>query len=131
MEGLIATFGYGGVALGVAIEGEAVVLVASYLAQEGLLSPAGVALSAFAGSVGVYNLCFWLGRRHGRAILALRPAWQARVDHVRRRVRAHEVALILGYRLLFGLRAATPFALGLSGVSHRRFLVLDTPVAAL
>ena len=131
MQAVIETVGYAGVFLGVAVEGEVVVITAAYLAQEGLLSPVGIALSAFAGSLGVYHTCFWLGRRHGRAILARRPAWQARVEHAQQRIARHELPLILGYRLLFGLRAATPFALGLSGVSHGRFLLLDTPVAAI
>lgn len=131
MDALVDSLGYAAVLLGVAVEGEIVVLTAAYIAQGGVLSPLGVALSAFAGSLAVYHACFWLGRRHGREILARRPAWRARVEHVRRRIARHDVPLILGYRLLFGLRAATPFALGLSGVPPRRFALFDIPVAAL
>jgi len=131
VEALIAQFGYAAVAFGVAVEGEIVVLTAAYLAEQGVLEPVLVALSAFAGSLGVYHTCFWAGRRHGRAILARRPAWQARVVSLQQRIERHDLPLILGYRLLFGLRAATPFALGASGVSHRRFLLLDTPVAVI
>lgn len=129
METLLDTFGYLAVLIGVAIEGEVVVLTAGYLSHRGILEPVGVGTAAFAGSLLVYHTSFWLGRHRGQAILARRPEWQARVDGLRVRLRRNDWLLIVSYRLLFGLRAATPFALGLSGVPHRRFLLIDTPVA--
>lgn len=130
MSSLVETFGYLGVFLGVALEGEIVVLAATYLAREGLFSPLGIGLAAFAGSVATYQACFWTGRMRGRSVLANRPAWQARVAWLQRQIAQRPTPFILVYRVLFGLRAATPFALGISGVSPWRFSLVDIPVAA-
>ncbi len=131
MSQLVETLGYLGVVLGVAAEGELVVLTATFVASGGPMSPLGVGLAAFAGSVLTYQVCFWLGRRHGREVLARRPNWQVRVDGLQRRIARRQLPLMLGYRLLFGLRAATPFALGVSGVSPWRFACIDVPVAGV
>ncbi len=131
MSSLVETLGYLGVFLGVAVEGEVVVLSATYLAREGLLSPVGIGLAAFAGSVVTYQACFWTGRTRGRAVLANRPAWKVRVAWLQRQIARRPTPVIIVYRALFGLRAATPFTLGISGVSPWRFSLIDIPIAAV
>jgi membrane protein DedA with SNARE-associated domain len=70
------------------------------------------------------------GRRHGAALLARRPQWQAGVERVRGLLNRHSTALILSFRFLYGLRNVTPFALGMSDVPTARFVALNAIGAA-
>lgn len=131
LDGLVAEYGYLAVAVGVFIEGEVVVATGGVFAARGVLGLPMVMLSAFLGSVGTYQVFFLLGRSPAAQWLASRPRWQHRVVGLRQRLVHHHVGLILTYRLLFGLRNATPFVLGLSGVPWWRFTLLDLVPAAI
>ncbi|MFP4130583.1 MAG: DedA family protein [Thiohalospira sp.] len=131
LDGLVAEYGYLAVALGVFIEGEVVVATGGVFAARGVLGLPEVILSAFLGSILTYQVFFLLGRSPAARWLAERPRWQHRVMVLRQRLVHHHVGLILTYRLLFGLRNATPFVLGLSGVPWWRFTLLDLVPAAI
>ncbi|MFP4609674.1 MAG: DedA family protein [Thiohalophilus sp.] len=125
LESAIATYGYLAIALGIFIEGEAIVLTAGFLAHRGLLELHWVMLASIIGSILTYQFFFLLGRLKGRAVLENRPGWQPRVARIRDLLERHNMLIIFGYRGLFGLRAITPFALGMTGISHLRFTLLD------
>lgn len=125
IESAIATYGYLAIMLGVFVEGEAIVLTAGFLAQQGLLELHWVMTASVVGSILTYQFFFLLGRLKGRAVLDNRPGWQPRVTRIRGMLERHDLPIILGYRVLFGLRAVTPFALGMTGISHLRFTLLD------
>ncbi|SFD18276.1 membrane protein DedA, SNARE-associated domain [Thiohalospira halophila DSM 15071] len=131
LDGLVAEYGYLAIAAGVFIEGEVVVATGGVFAARGVLGLPQVILSAFLGSVLTYQIFFLLGRSPAARWLADRPRWQHRVMALRQRLVHHHVGLILTYRLLFGLRNATPFVLGLSGVPWWRFTLLDLVPAAI
>lgn len=130
IESFITEYGYLAVFLGVFVEGEAFVITAGFLAATGLLQIEGVLGAAFAGSVAVYNLCFLAGRLGGERVLTRFPGLRRRAAGVRLLLKRYNSLFILGYRLMFGLRAMTPFALGMSGVGHARFFLLDLAPAA-
>lgn len=125
MDEYITTYGYLAVLLGVFLEGEIVVAAAGFFAWRGLLDLYTVMVTAAVASVVTYQVYFWLGRHHGRRFLARHPDWQPRVARIQDLLHRHHLWVILGYRLLFGLRGVTPFALGLSGVSQLRFFLID------
>lgn len=125
LESAISTYGYLAIMAGVFIEGEAIVLTAGFLAQQGTLQLHWVMTASVMGSVLTYQFFFLLGRTRGQAVLANRPGWQPRVARVQELLERHDLWIILGYRALFGLRALTPFALGMTGISHLRFTLLD------
>lgn len=125
LESAIATYGYLAIMLGVFVEGEAIVLTAGFLAHQGLLEFYWVMTASVVGSILAYQFFFLLGRLKGRAVLRKRPGWQRRMAHVQDLLERHDTLIILGYRGLFGLRALTPFALGMTGISHLRFTLLD------
>lgn len=125
MDQYITTYGYLAVLLGVFIEGEIVVAAAGFFAWRGLLDLHAVMVAATIASVFTYQVYFWLGRHHGRRYLERHPDWQPRVARIQQLLHRHHLWVILGYRLLFGLRGVTPFALGLSGVSQLRFFLID------
>ena len=43
----------------------------------------------------------------------------------------HQLAVVLGFRFLYGLRTVTPFAIGMSGFPPVRFLILNVIGAAV
>ncbi len=100
-------------------------LTAGFLAQQGLLELHWVITASVIGSFLTYQFFFLLGRTRGRAVLARRPGWQLRMARIRDLLERHDLLIILGYRALFGLRALTPFALGMTGISYLRFTLLD------
>jgi len=131
LEELIAHYGYLAVLVGTFLEGETILVLAGFVAHRGMLWLPGVMLAAFVGSLASDQLFFQLGRRHGAALLAKRPQWQPAVTRVRGWLTRYQVALILGFRFIYGLRNVTPVVLGMSDVSTARFTLLNAVGAAL
>jgi len=113
------------------LEGETIVIIAGIAARDGNLLLPLVILCAFCGSILSDQLMFFLGRFKGAAFVARRPAWQLRAQKVYRLLEQYQTGLILGFRFLYGVRNITPFALGMSEVSTRRFVGLNILGAAL
>ncbi len=125
LQSIIETYGYAAVLLGTFLEGETVLVLAGFAAHRGYLHLPWVVLAAFCGSLAGDQLFFYLGRRHSSWILARRPAWQERAARVDRLVSRYHTPFILGFRFLYGLRTVSPFALGMSDVPARKFMLLN------
>lgn len=125
LEQLLQQFGYPAVLLGTFLEGEMSLLLAAYLALRGYLSIELVVLFACCGTYASDQLWYFLGRRHGRRILARRPHWQGLGDKALLLLRRHPDLWVLGFRFIYGMRTVMPLAIGLSGYSWRRYLLLD------
>ncbi|MBI1375722.1 MAG: DedA family protein [Phycisphaera sp.] len=124
-ETLIKTFGYPAIALGVAFEGETVLLVAGYLAHRGYFDIATVMMVAMISTTLADQWWFHVGRTGGKSMLDRRPRWADRVDPIRRMIDRHQVLVIMGFRFIYGLRTITPVVLGMTGVPLRRFIPLN------
>lgn len=131
LDQLIDTYGYWAILIGTFFEGETILVLGGFAAYEGYLSLPWVILAALLGSLSGDQLFFYLGRNYGSKILIKRPAWQSRVDKARRLLERFQTLLILTIRFLYGLRTIAPFVMGMSLVSRRRFLVLNTVGALL
>ncbi len=107
------------------IEGETIVIIAGFLSSQGLLVPWLIALCAFAGSFCSDQLMFFLGRRYGPAIFKKFPRLDKNTEKARELMLKYENLLILGFRFVYGVRNITPIMLGMSGVNHAKFLVLN------
>lgn len=131
IEAFLAHWGIAAVFVGAMAEGESFVIGGGALAQQGLLVVWQVALAAFAGSVAMDQLCFWIGRRmSGHAFVqAIRrqAACKRAIDFVER----HPTGYILSFRYLYGLRIVSPVAIGLTSVPAARFLALNAASAAV
>jgi membrane protein DedA with SNARE-associated domain len=125
LEYYISTYGYLAVFLGVFVEGEAIVVTAGFLAFQGLLDLHWVILSALAGSICTYQGFFYLGRSQGTRFLDRRPHWKPRVSKIQSLLQKHYLLIIFGYRMFFGFRSITPFALGMTNIKQSRFFVID------
>lgn len=114
------------------LEGETIVIIVGVMAraEEGPFLPL-VILCSFCGSLCSDQLVFFLGRYKGKSLLPKHPKWQARAERVYRLLEKHQNWLILGFRFLYGLRNITPFAIGMSEVKTRKFVLLNVIGAAV
>ncbi len=90
-----------------------------------------VILVAFCGSYAGDQLWYFMGRKHGRKLLARKPRWQLMGDKALRLVRKHPDIWVLGFRFVYGLRTVMPVAIGLSGYPPGRYLLLNGIGAAV
>ena len=125
LEHFIDTYGYWAILVGTFLEGETIVVLGGFAAYRGYLSLPWVLLVAFSGTLCIDQILFYLGRNFGIKILGRRPSWQIRVDRVQRLLIKYQTWLIFMFRFLYGLRTVTPFVLGMSLVSKRRFVLLN------
>jgi membrane protein DedA with SNARE-associated domain len=128
---LLQSHGYWVLALGCLLEGETLLVMAGFAAHRGLLDPfAVVAIAAAAGFAGD-QVFFWLGRRHGAALLARWPSLGRHSARVQRLVERWHEALIVGVRFAYGLRVAGPVLIGMSSLSAWRFAAFNALGALL
>ena len=128
---LIESHGYWVLAIGCLLEGETLLVLAGFAAHRGYLNLGAVlAIAALAGFVGD-QFYFWVGRRHGPAILARWPSLAAQSDRVDRLVARYHAGVIVGIRFAYGLRVAGPVLLGTSSLSAARFAFFNALGAAL
>jgi membrane protein DedA with SNARE-associated domain len=113
------------------IEGETFVLVAGFAAAQGLLNAPLLLLAAWLGSFAGDQCYFWIGRNFGLRLLSRRPIWRERVDSALGWVKRYDKWFILSFRFIYGIRNFSSFALGISGIGWRRFLVLNLTAALL
>jgi len=125
LETLLSTYGYPILFIGTFLEGETIMILAGIAAHLGYLSLDWVIVCGFAGTLFGDQLYFFLGRRHGKTLLARHPSWVAGSERVFEILERHQNLLILGFRFLYGIRTVTPVAIGMSDVSYFRFAVLN------
>jgi membrane protein DedA with SNARE-associated domain len=125
LKHLIAGYGYFAILIGTFLEGETILVLAGLAAHQGYLDLTGVILAAFTGSLCGDQFFFFLGRKHSEAVLSRRPAWKDKVQKVNRLLNRFQTQLIIGFRFLYGLRTVTPFVIGMSCVSTKKFVLLN------
>lgn len=128
---LIGRYGLWAVFLGSLLEGETVLVLAGFGAHRGYLDFPAVTAVAWLGAVLGDQFYFWLGRRHGQAVLARWPRRAGAILHALDLIERHPVKVIFAMRFAWGLRTALPIAIGMSGVSRARFVLLNMASAAL
>ncbi len=131
LESFIRDYGYLAVFVGTFLEGETILLMAGFAAQRGYLSLPEVMVVAFLGGFAGDQFYFYLGRRHGSALLERFPSLERRTEAVRRQLLRFHMPLIPALRFMYGMRLIGPMALGMSAVPPRRFLVLNLVGAAV
>lgn len=125
LQHFLQEFGYLALFLGTFFEGETVLVLAGFLAFRGYMDIKLVMVVAFMGSYAGDQLWYFLGRRHGRKLLARKPRWQSMGDRALDHIRRHPDLWVLGFRFVYGLRTVMPVAIGLSGYPPRRYLLLN------
>lgn len=113
------------------VEGETFVIFAATFAAQGLLDPLLLLVSAWLGSFSGDQLYFYIGRRFGGKLLHRYPRWRPGVDTALAFLRRYSTGFILSFRFTYGVRNFSSFAMGMSGLLWRRFLVLNFAAAGL
>ncbi|HXK09938.1 MAG TPA: phosphatidylglycerol lysyltransferase domain-containing protein [Vicinamibacteria bacterium] len=125
MESLLVQYGYALLFLGVAFEGEAVLLAAALLAQRGLFHLPVVIAVAVAANTVADQVYYQLARLRGRRWLEWRfgthPRYRQLLDLVGRR----GGLLLVASRFAYGFRIAIPAACGALGMGMLAFTLLD------
>jgi membrane protein DedA with SNARE-associated domain len=112
-------------------EGETFVLLAGFAAAQGMLFAPFLLIAAWLGSFSGDQCYFWLGRHFGQRLMERRPEWRPRVDLALGWLKRFDTIFILIFRFIYGVRNFSSFALGISRIDWRRFLVLNLIAALL
>jgi len=107
------------------LEGETFVIFAGAAAHQGLLDFWLLFLSAWGGSFAGDQFYFFIGRKWGQKLLARFPRYRPPVDIALGFLRKYNVWFVLSFRFIYGIRNVSSFAMGMSGLSWTRFLVLN------
>lgn len=128
---LLSQYGYLALFAGCLLEGETLLLLAGLAAHGGYLSYPVVVLVAFVGGTLGDQICFFVGRRYGDALLLRWTHLEVPAARVRRLIDRHSALLIVGLRFMYGLRLIGPVVIGMSDVSAWRFVVFNVIGAAI
>lgn len=131
IESLLARYGLIAIFLGAGIEGEAVVVSGGILAGRGTVPLAGAMLAATLGSTLVDQLWFLAGRHFRDHRFVQRVATTRAFAKALALIDRHPVPFILGFRFVYGMRTASPIALGTSHVPARLFVPLNMLAATV
>ena len=131
LEALVTTYGYAAIFVGTVLEGETILVLGGVAAKVGYLKLGWVIVSAFLGSMAGDQFYFYIGRRYGSALLGRYASWHVHAGRAERLLDRYGTVLIVSFRFLYGLRSITPFVIGMSRVSARRFALLNAFGAAV
>ena len=107
------------------LEGETFVLFAGLAARQDILRLDLLIIVAWLGSFCGDQVYFWIGRRWGHALLRRFPRWSPGVHAALDMLRRYNTWFILSFRFIYGVRNFSSFAMGTSGLSWPRFLILN------
>jgi membrane protein DedA with SNARE-associated domain len=134
LERLIAEYGawfYVITFLWTFLEGETFVLIAGFLAAQGLIDAPLLLTCAWLGSFSGDQTYFWAGRHFGPRLLRRFPRWRGSVDNALAWLKRYNTLFILCFRFIYGVRNVASFAMGVSGLDWRRFFALNFVAAGL
>jgi len=117
--------GYWILALGCLLEGETALVLAALAAHRGYLNPVAVVTIAATCGFASNQFFFWVGRRHGTALLERWPALATDSAEIRRLIERHASLAAVAVRFAYGVRIAGPILIGASSMSPLRFAVLN------
>jgi membrane protein DedA with SNARE-associated domain len=125
MEQFLAQYGPIGVFLGAAFEGQTAVIVGGILARQQILNLWVVLASATAGSGILDHLLFVAGRRFRTHRYVVRATQQPAFARALKFIERFPIGYTLIFRFIFGLRVASPIAIGVSTVPTWQFTILN------
>lgn len=125
LQQFLEDYGYLALFIGTFFEGETILVLAGFLAFREYLDLKLVMVVAFLGSYSGDQLWYFLGRKHGRSLMARRPGWQIASDKALTLIRKNPDFWVLTFRFYYGLRTIMPVAIGLSGYPPGRYMLLN------
>lgn len=131
LETLIAEYGFSALIVGLLLEGETVLLIAGFLAGRGYFSFPQIVLLAFVVTLAADQGYFWLGYRHGDALLNRFPSLAPAVRRAWTLFHRYHSYFIFGFRFFYGLRVVTPILIGMSRFSPIRYFTVNIVAVAI
>ncbi len=125
MEEFLRQYGPIGIFLGAAFEGQTAVIIGGLLARQHILHLWLVLLTATAGSGILDHLLFVAGRQFRTHRWVVRATQQVAFARALGFIERFPISYILTFRFIFGLRVASPIAIGVSQVPTWRFSLLN------
>lgn len=117
----IETYGYWALAVGCFLEGETLLAMAGFAAQQGHLNFAAIVAVATAAASAGDQFWFLLGRRYGARLIEQFPGLAARAPRLRTLILRFDAWLIVGLRFAYGFRLAGPLMFGTTSMRASRF----------
>lgn len=117
--------GYWVLFIGTFLEGEAILIMAGFLAFQGYLQISGVILTAFAGSFLGDQFYFYLGRLKGRSLLKRFHVIARKFRQALKMIEKYGVLVAFISRFTYGFRIVLPIILGITSLSPRTFLLIN------
>ena len=122
----IKNWGYLAVFLGSIVEGESILLTASALAAFGYLSIYKVFLVAFATTVVVDQILFWIGYKVGiDRLIKKSPKLEKARDRVFKLLNKMDIFFIFAFRFIYGIRTISPLIIGSAKINPARFMIFN------
>jgi len=115
-------YGYRVLFIGTFLEGEAILVMAGFLAFQGYLDLGWVMVTAFTGSFLGDQFYYYLGYYRGKALLRRFHAIARKFREALRLIEKYGVLVAFVSRYTYGLRIVLPIILGVTALSPRTFL---------
>jgi len=113
------------------LEGETIIILSGVAAKNGMILLEHIIFTAWSGAFLGDQLYFYIGRRWGGKILIkferLRPSITKAIGFLEN----HSIIFIFTYRFIYAVRNVSPFAIGMSSISWRRFAILNFCAAGI
>jgi membrane-associated protein len=122
---IILHYGYIFIFAGVAMEGDATLVTAAFLAHRGEFSLGSVILTALIAAILTNQLVYLVAHHQGRALADRLAAREPRFARIEGWVREKAGLLLFLSRFVIGGRTAIPVACAVSGMDARRFFLLN------
>ncbi len=117
--------GYWVLFIGTFLEGEAILIIAGFLAFQGYLSIGGVILTSWAGSFLGDQCYFYLGHYKGKALLRRFHSIAKKFREALRLIQKYGMFVAFISRYTYGFRIILPVILGVTGLDPGRFLWIN------
>jgi membrane protein DedA with SNARE-associated domain len=131
LESLIAKYGYLAIFIGCFLEGETILVLGGFAAYRGYLDLGWVTFAGFSGSFFGDQLYYFLARKWGHKVLNRFPSWRPGIARALRLLEKYDIAFILSFRFIYGVRSVSSVAIGLSSVPPSRFFPYNFIAAAV
>ena len=117
--------GYWVLFIGTFLEGEAILLLAGFLAFQGYLDILGVICTAWSGSFLGDQFYFYLGRFKGRALLKRFHSIAKKFREALKLIEKYGNSVAFFSRFTYGFRIVLPIILGITNLAPRTFLWIN------
>jgi membrane protein DedA with SNARE-associated domain len=118
-------YGYIALFIGCFLEGETSLIAGSFAAHRGMLEIVPVFIVAYVSTQCSDWLWFITGRKQGHRILDRKPKWEKKYKRIDKVMKKYPVAILLGYRFIYGFRSILPIGIGMSSISAVKFFIFS------